>query len=279
MSNSLRLLTGSLWVIVCCGSSSASEPVDAATLQLHPIRALDAQRVADLVASIVPAERIALISATRELAVFATESAQNAVAERIAAHEKNALLLERMDLSGIDPQMVAAAIRIALRTEASDEPEKRLTRGTLKYEMDAAAQILTVAGTESQINFVKRIVAEIEKGAKDPQRSRSIADASEAAEPSRLAGDQPSRLSPDGIVARESMVEKPTTQQSTAEPRILLAPRGPVKIVHIKGLDLFLIRASGDGRSRLPAPSGDVKIEQVQGADVLLLRGRENAND
>jgi hypothetical protein len=88
---SYQLYAGLLAAIVALADNSAtisaqessSAPAAVATLELHDIRASNLKRVADLVTSIVPTERVVLISANRQLAVFAVPSVQDAGAKQM----------------------------------------------------------------------------------------------------------------------------------------------------------------------------------------------------
>lgn len=231
--------------------SFASEPADVATLRIHPIRATNVGRVVELVTSIVPNERVVPMSASRELAVFAVPSVQNAIAERIALHEKNALLFERIDLVETDPQVVRVSIQNALRHETAQKAESPMLKRSLKFEIDARKKQLLVWGGESQINFVKDIVLEAERDAKDRRKMQQIADANHAAEPVQSPQNHESTMPP---------IDSRTADGLLGQSKRLLVPRGPVRVVHVKGLDLLLIRSRGGGDQRLPVPSGNVKI-------------------
>lgn len=67
----------------------AGEPSELATLRLHHVRAEDAQAVAARLAKMVAAERVLLIPATNEVAVFATPSVHAMFADLIAAQEED----------------------------------------------------------------------------------------------------------------------------------------------------------------------------------------------
>jgi hypothetical protein len=123
------------------------------TLQLHAVRASNLKGVADLINSIVPAERVVVVTGNRQLAVFAVPSVQDAVAKRIADHEKSATLTEAIDFFPCHPHMVWNGVEQSRRMQFMDDDNGLSER--LDYEFDASKRKLLVWGSESDISFVQ----------------------------------------------------------------------------------------------------------------------------
>lgn len=225
-------------ILVVLGSSVGA--AELATLRTHSVRAYDLQSVVSLVGSIVPADRVIPLPANRELVVFAIPSLQDAVAERIAAHEQHALLFERIDLLAADPRQLGEAIRSAWANESAREAATSAPAHRFNFEIDATRRKLLVWGSHSQLETVKHIVQTTQRSAATPQTPRTaqtpqVADKSRDPEP-RIRRDDPT-----------SVIDQVAGETQPPYPFVPV-PTGPVRIVLIEGLDVLLIRAGGGSK-------------------------------
>jgi hypothetical protein len=250
--------------VATCTSCHGGEPTEVATLRLHRVRAADAQTVAARVAEQVAAECVLLIPATGQLAVLAAPSTQIAVAEEIAAHEKDAILFARFDLRGRNLTDIETSLKVALRHASRETGWK-----PIRFRMEASSRTLNVWAQESQISFIEQFIRHPESKASRNQVAAK--DPPQATKRTSPASPLESQLPPHGAESVRSGEGFPDGGQH-GEPAIgLPLPRGPVRIVLIKELDLVLIRANGQSfgneMRQLPVPSGDVKIRSGRAAD------------
>lgn len=266
---------------------SAADPAtagaEASELCIYRIRAADARAVFDLIGSVVDDDRMVLNPMTRELAVFASPSVHELVADRIATHEDVVPLVEVIDLKHADQRQVLIAIKTAFGTGAARDEEANALRDDAPIvEMDARTRRLFVRAKKPQIEIINDIIKRLDKtdAAQDLQGNGSnVHTPSESPKSkARVAGTHERPLPPPAIQpgSASDQREEPENRPGRRT-RTLLAPSGPVRIVHIEGTNLLLIRGRGGGgerEARLPAPTGPVRIEHIQGTDLLLIRGR-----
>jgi hypothetical protein len=204
------------------------------------------------------------MDASREMVVFAAPAIQNAVAECIASYEKNAMLFDRIDLQKTDPREVGLAIERAVRRETEKNRESFLPDDRIEYRFGPLAKKLLVRGTESQIDSVRNIVTNLAERSGVERQLRSTSETDSTNDATVLAEQKESNQSPSGRrFGKKSIANKRFT-----EPTMLLVPRRPVKIVHVKGLDLLLIRGSGGSvRKQVPVLSGNTSQGRLPGTD------------
>jgi hypothetical protein len=137
-----------------------------------------------------------------------------------------------------------------------EDCENRLSK-RLNYKLDASKRKLLVWGSESDIKFVQSVVGTMVQAEAADQDTHQVAgtkrmDRADSKSHSLDDSDarQKPRLSPPADDLETAM---PQLQRVSGLPfsdtKFLSLPRGPVKIVHVKELDLFLIRG------RLGAPA------------------------
>ena len=162
------------------------------------------------------------------LAVFAPAEIQKSVAERIATFEKSAELLERIDLASSDPQRVYEAVQHFLRHQRSQRPAKS-AEIPIKIAIDSQLKQLLVYGPESRIEVVKTFVLGFNQA--DKVRREKVAAVN--------TGQNRKPFSADSRDTRTR--NRPNDRPERPE---LQLPSGPVRIVHVKGADLLLIRGA-----------------------------------
>jgi len=266
-----------------CAADPATAGAEASELCIYRIRAADARAVFDLIGSIVDDDRMVLNPMTRELAVFASPSVHELVADRIATHEDVVPLVEVIDLKHADPRQVLIAIKTAFGTGAArDEEANAPSDDPPTVEMDARTRRLFVRAKKPQIEIINEIIERLEKSdaVQDLQGNESNVHTAAESPKSKapvVGTDERPLPPPANQPGSDSDQRKEPGNQPGRRTRPLLAPIGPVRIVHIEGTNLLLIRGRGGGdgqEARLPAPTGPVRIEHIPGTDLLLIRGR-----
>jgi hypothetical protein len=177
--------------------------------------------------SIIAEERITWIPASRELVVFATPAVQQSVAKAIDDCEQDALLFERLDLCGADPQLVDNIVRGAIRVQKIAKSQESST-GEFRFQLRSPAQCVDVWGRAAQIDFVKTTIEAL--GQQKPTIQQPPVE--------------------DDRVVRSSATTAAREDPISQRPR-LLAPAGPIRLVPIKGADLLLIRGQRSDIERL----------------------------
>ncbi len=197
------------------------------TLRVHRIRVVEPQAILLTIKSSVPQERTSWIPASRELVVFAGSAVQQAVAETIRKHERDALLFERLDLQDADPRLVDKIVRGAVRVQDT-AASKDLLNSKFQFQLRSSANMVDVWGQASQIDFVRTTI--------------------EALSVRKSPLQQPP-------VGNDRIVDSPPPAAASEDPRSarapLLAPSGPIRLVPIRGADLLLIRGQRSDIERL----------------------------
>lgn len=222
-----------LAALLGCGAIEAGEDEMAGRsgLRIYTTRAANPGAVAPLLAALVPADRIVLIPGSPQIAVFANADTQEMIARRISEFEKQALLRERIDLSASD----SASVEFALQGDSIRHAGTTTHDQPLRFRFDRASESVVLLGTESQLERARRIVRQ--HPAQKPIRKEGLNVAEEKAISNR-AQDRFPQASP------AEQVEEKKSHAPSREPRFIPVPLRPVRIVHVKELDLFLIRGS-----------------------------------
>lgn len=248
----------------CCSIAAAQQAVRDAnqlTLQLHDVRLEDVRDAAALAQEIVGADRVALITPTRQIAVFATVADQRRVTEQLKAAEKTGVLYQVFNLADVNRDKLEQAIRRWVikkepttrpslplpdnGKEASEAIDAEATTGlekeardpiVLQYQVDPLTNRMRVWGSDDQLKVVGRIIDSLVRA----DRPNGVETTAET-----------SRLDPaatgDGIEVMPPPKNPPRDEGQTNESaiRMLPMPRGPVSVTSIDELDLLLIRGSG----------------------------------
>ena len=266
----------------CCSLPAAAQENQKNTdgrpdLKVYTIRAADTRAVADMVAKIVPPDQIMLIKPTSELVVFAPPNLQQTVRQRIDEHERHAILFQRVTLLGVKPKAIQQAIqRVKMVLEREGLEDK--WDDALRMEYDRVNDSLLVWGRNTQIELVQGVVQQLAGPREDVHAGSTDRVASDSEKSSRRANDSATEDSQSAVEesskSADLLAQNPrSANKDSLDPRIkmLRAPRGPVKIVLVEGLDLLLIR--GGGSVRREDSDAKVQVESIDELDLLLLKG------
>ena len=214
----LAFLVGSMHPLQAQLSAEESRlPETPSTLRTHAIRAANPQEIMARIVPLVSADRVVL--AGRQLIIFGPESIHRAVATEIASYERNALLVQRIEVDDTSDAALAA-LRDAMRDESS--------RGAvMRMQFDRVAGGIIITGRQSQIDRVQQRVSQVTDS---PGQQASAESADEGPPPSIRRID------------REDVADTNSPQQPPWMSRAVAVPRGPIRIFHIDALDLLLIR-------------------------------------
>lgn len=203
--------------------ADAAADGDAAELQIHRTRAADLGPIQKWIAGLVPKNSQMRLPQDRAFAVLASPSTHASIARKIADHENESILIDQIDLSRTDVDRFLDTAE-SLRRHAVENSKG----GAFKYEVDLRHNKMTVQGIRLHVDTLKRIA-----GSKAYAAKTSLDDSDVVTSPDMP--DTNRNQIPDSVAK--------SGEPDPARPKFLRLPRGPIRVVPIRELDLLLIRA------------------------------------